>query len=253
MPPTALPAFNDNYIWVLHGASGATVVDPGCYDTVAEYLKGSGERLHCVLVTHHHPDHIGGLARLRQDWPQLQVYGPVDARIGEITQHVADGDCIQIDSDLALQVLATPGHTRSHIGYLADGWLYCGDTLISLGCGRLFEGSAAQMLASLDRLAQLPGSTQICCAHEYTLANARFAQAVDPDNQALLLRTAQAQEQRRRHLPTLPTTLASEITCNPFLRSGHPAIMASAGAWAGRPMRDRGDSFATLRSWKDVY
>ena len=181
MPLQALPAFTDNYIWTLADEAGrAIVVDPG---EAGPVLRAADDGLQpvAILLTHHHPDHIGGAGALLQRWPGLPVFAPVDDRIDLPCQRVVAGDTVAA-GDWQFGVLEIPGHTRSHIAFVGHGLVFCGDTLFSLGCGRMFEGTPAQMLASLDRLAALPASTRVCCGHEYTLANAAFARVVDPDN-----------------------------------------------------------------------
>lgn len=250
----AIPAFDDNYVWAIVAADGATVVvDPGSESAVRDFLAHDDRRLEAILITHHHPDHIGGLPALRQRYG-VPCYGPDDPRIEPIDVRVGDGDCIELAPlGLSLRVLAVPGHTRSHIAYTGHGWLFCGDTLFSLGCGRLFEGTAAQMLASLDRLAALPAQTQVCCAHEYTLANAAFALAVDPGNPALQSRVAAARAQRAAQQPSVPTTLESERDCNPFLRVDTAPVCAALTQHCGGAPSDRIEAFARLRQWKDEF
>ena len=250
---TALPAFEDNYIWALADDDGnAVIVDPG---DAAPVLAAS-ERGLCpagLLITHHHPDHAGGVAALRQRWPALPVFAPDDPRIPDATERVGEGDRFQLNG-WEFQVLSVPGHTLSHIAFHgAEGHLFCGDTLFSLGCGRLFEGTPSQMLASLEHLASLPGDTAVCCGHEYTLANAAFARAVDPANDALRRRTEEAQAMRSADRPTLPSTLALELATNPFLRVDATAIRKAVTARLGRQPVDRAEVFAELRRWKDGF
>lgn len=250
---TALTAFEDNYIWALVDDEGnAVIVDPG---DAAPVLAASGLGLWPagVLLTHHHPDHCGGVAALRERWPTLPVYAPEDARIPEATERVGEGSRFKLNN-WDFTVLAVPGHTLSHIAfYGAEGHLFCGDTLFSLGCGRLFEGTPTQMLGSLERLAALPGGTAVCCGHEYTLANAAFARAVDPANDALRRRTEEAQAMRNAGRPTLPSALATELATNPFLRVEAPAIHAAVATRLGREPADRVETFAELRRWKDGF
>lgn len=247
-----LPAFEDNYIWLLRDADGrALIVDPGDAAPVLAALA-DGPVPHAILLTHHHSDHIGGVTTLLQRWPGLPVIAPHDDRIVTASWRVGGGDAVAI-GPWHFDVLAIPGHTRSHVAFHGEGLLFCGDTLFSLGCGRLFEGTPAQMLASLRVLAGLPDETLICCGHEYTVANASFAMAVDPDNTALRERVAQARALREAGEPTLPSTLACERCCNPFLRSDVPAIHAAVSAHAGRVMDNDVDAFAELRRWKDGF
>lgn len=252
-----LPALADNYIWTLSADDGrAVIVDPGDAAPVLAAAE-TGLRPAAILLTHHHHDHIGGTAGLLARWPGLPVFAPEDERIDLPCTRVQDGDPAEIE-DWRFEVLAVPGHTVSHIAFFSDnvgghGVLFCGDTLFSLGCGRLFEGTPAQMLASLERLAALPATTKVCCGHEYTLANAAFAHVVDPDNPALRRRTEDATAMRQSGLPSLPSTLAEEIAANPFLRVDAAAIGDSVAARLGREPRDRVETFAELRRWKDGF
>jgi hydroxyacylglutathione hydrolase len=248
----ALPAFADNYIWLLQDDAGAAlVVDPGDAGPVLAAAE-DGLRIAGVLLTHHHHDHAGGVARLRERWPGLPVVAPEEPRIPFATQRAGEGDRVRID-DWAFDVLAIPGHTVSHIAFHGHGVLCCGDTLFSLGCGRLFEGTPAQMLASLDRLAGLPPATRVLCGHEYTIANAEFARTVDPDNEALRRRTEEASAMRAEGRPTLPTTIAAERAANPFLRIDDEAVAAAVAAHLGQTPADRIEAFAALRRWKDGF
>lgn len=248
--PIALPAFDDNYIWALRAPDGAlVVVDPG--DAGPVFALAGDDPVAAVLLTHHHADHVGGVATLRARWPDVRVHGPHDDRI-DATDRVADGDRIMV-GPWTFDVLSVPGHTRSHVAYHGHGLVFCGDTLFSLGCGRMFEGTPAGMLASLDRLAALPGETRVCCAHEYTLANAAFARVVEPGNPALAQRIAEAHDQREAGASTLPSTIAAERAANPFLRVDVPEVRKAAERRVGGALRARADVFATLRSWKDTF
>ena len=250
----ALPAFDDNYIWLLQDAGQVLVVDPGEAAPVLE-AASSGLRPDAVLLTHHHGDHVGGVPELLQRWPDLEVIAPVDERIAHATRRVGEGDAFEL-CGRAFEVLGVPGHTRSHIAFHAaadGGILFSGDTLFSLGCGRLFEGSPAQMHRSLSRLAALPGSTRVCCGHEYTLANAAFARAVEPGNAALARRTEEVHAMRTANRPTLPSSLADELACNPFLRCDQPQVIEAAARQAGQPPGGPVETFAALRAWKDGF
>lgn len=255
MPLTlhALPALSDNYIWLLADERGrALVVDPGEAGPVVEAAT-RGITPVALLLTHHHPDHIGGVAEIRERWP-VRCFAPEDQRIPDADERVGEGDRVEIpELGLGFDVMATPGHTLSHIVFHGHGHLFCGDTLFSLGCGRLFEGTPAQMLDSLDRIAALSGEYRVCCAHEYTLDNARFAKTVDPGNAALDDRIAEATRQRQRGQPTLPTRLAGERAANPFLNPERPAIRQRLAERGGSDVDDRLDAFARLRVWKDDF
>jgi hydroxyacylglutathione hydrolase len=250
-----LPAFADNYIWMLHDGRQALVVDPGDAQPVLEALQHLSVQLEAILVTHHHADHTGGVAALREA-TGAKVFGPAREVMPEPLTRLDGGDQLQA-LGLTFQVIDVPGHTAGHIAYYCanvDGapLLFCGDTLFSGGCGRLFEGSPAQMLASLDTLAALPDATRVCCTHEYTLSNLKFAAAVDPDNQALVRYTATAQGLRSRQQPTLPSTLLLERQINPFLRTRQTAIIQAAQSF-DRSARDEVSIFAALRQWKNEF
>lgn len=253
MQATPLAALTDNYIWTLAADDGRMlVVDPGEAGPVLA-AAADGRVPAAILLTHHHHDHVGGVPALLERWPGLPVYAPADERIAAATVRVADGDVIET-GPWRFQVIGVPGHTRSHIAFHGHGELFSGDTLFSLGCGRLFEGSPAQMLGSLDRLAALPPATRVCCGHEYTRSNAAFALAVEPDNRALRQRSEEVEHMRARGQATLPTTLAGELECNPFLRVDAPQVRAALATRVDPGQADdRVALFAALRAWKDGF
>lgn len=249
----ALPAFTDNYIWTLRHADQAIVVDPGDGAVVQHLLDTESLRLAAIVITHHHPDHTGGIALLRQRW-DVPVYGPrgEQDRIAGLTQVLDDGDHVDLFGE-RYAVIAVPGHTLGHIAYYGAGRLFCGDTLFSAGCGRLFEGTPQQMHASLARLAALPGDTQVYCTHEYTTANLAFAAAVEPGNADLQSRIAEVRDLRAADTPSLPSSIALERRHNPFLRGAVAAVRGAAEQHAGQPLRDEVAVFAALRKWKDSF
>ncbi len=251
----AIPAFVDNYLWLLHDGTNALVVDPGDAAPVQSVLQEHKLRLKQILVTHHHADHTGGIDALRKATGAV-VYGPASERIPKPYLPLVEGDKLNA-LGVDFKVLDVPGHTAGHIAYYApdvDGkpLLFCGDTLFSGGCGRLFEGTPAQMLASLDKLATLPGSTVVCCTHEYTLSNLRFALAVEPDNANLVAYNAHCQSLRSRRQPTLPTSIAQELLINPFLRTRRPALVSSARHFDAAAHDDT-SVFAAIRQWKNQF
>lgn len=219
----ALPVLSDNYAWVLRDSATGTVavVDPGEAEPVHAYLQAQGNRLDLILLTHHHNDHIGGAEALRQQYGARIVGALADQhRLPPLDIAVQEGDHVQVGESQG-RVLAVPGHTLGHISYYFSDppALFCGDTLFSLGCGRLFEGTPSQLFDSLHKLAALPSQTLVCCGHEYTLSNAAFALHATPDNAALHERVAEARQLRAKGLPTVPSTLGQELATNPFLRA----------------------------------
>jgi hydroxyacylglutathione hydrolase len=250
---TAIPAFADNYIWLVStGGDQCAVVDPGDAGPVEQVLKQTGLELSYILITHHHADHTGGMAELVSSHG-AQVYGPADSRISGLDRTLAENDTVSLPLlELEFRVLEVPGHTRSHIAFYGHGCLFCGDTLFSAGCGRLFEGTPEQMQVSLDKLAALPADTQVFCAHEYTLSNCDFARAVEPDNVQLLRRASEVEAARAIGRSTVPSQLGEELAVNPFLRSREPSVIAAAqkrnpGAEAGA------STLAEIRAWKDSF
>ena len=246
-------AFQDNYVWTLRHGSSAAVVDPGDAKPVLAYLNAEKLHLSAILNTHHHADHVGGNAELLEH-RKVPVYGPRDERIPTVTRRVGEGDRFTLEEfDIEFEVLEIPGHTRSHIAFYGGGMLFCGDTLFACGCGRLFEGTPAQMHASLAKLAKLPDTTRVYCGHEYTLANIRFAKAADASNPELAKWEQAASALRAKDEPTLPSTLARERLANPFLRCDQPAIIAAASQHAGKPLADAVSVLGALRDWKNKF
>lgn len=251
----ALPAFDDNYLWLLHNGQHALVVDPGDAAPVQAMLQTLNLQLKAILVTHHHADHVGGVAQLRDAWG-AQVYGPATERIPAPYTPLRQGDAPEV-LGLSWQVIDVPGHTAGHIAFFnpdvnGKPLLFCGDTLFSGGCGRLFEGTPSQMLDSLGKLAALPANTVVCCTHEYTLANLRFALAVEPGNADLQTYYSQCVESRALGQPTLPTSVANEQRINPFLRTRQAAVQAAARTFD--PAADSDVAvFAALRQWKNQF
>ena len=254
----AVPAFQNNYLWLVHDGVHAAVVDPGDAAPILAALAAHHLTLTAILLTHHHADHIGGVPALLRK-TAVPVFGPRGDGIAAVTVPLGEGDRIDVPGlDLALRVLDVPGHTLGHIAYLREtpqpAWLFCGDTLFAGGCGRLFEGTPAQMNDSLSRLAALPDDTLFYCAHEYTLANLAFAQAVEPGNPAIAARIAAESGKRARGLPTIPSTIALEKATNPFLRHAEPAIarhLVELGKLA--PDATPLACFAALREWKNTF
>jgi hydroxyacylglutathione hydrolase len=249
----AVPAFKDNYIWMLVDGGRAAAVDPGDDAPVEEFLARSGLTLSAVIATHHHADHVGGLPALVERW-KCPTFGPAREVAAELTRRLAEGERFEVPGiGIELEAIDIPGHTAGHIALTGAGLLFCGDTLFACGCGRLFEGTPPQMADSLGKLARLPGDTRIYCGHEYTLANIRFAEAVEPGNARLAARKARDEAKRARGEPTLPSTIGEELATNPFLRCAEREVVASAERHAGRALAGPVEVFAEIRAWKNAF
>lgn len=253
---TPLPAFRDNYIWLLTRGNEAAVVDPGDAEPVIHALEQQQQlRLTAILATHHHADHVGGLVTLKQRY-QATAYGPARESIAGLDHRLTAGAQFEVLAT-RFDVIDIPGHTAGHIAFFAAALkppaVFCGDTLFACGCGRLFEGTPEQMLASLDALAALPAATRVYCGHEYTVANIRFGLEVEPKNRELQTRAAMATAMRKRGEPTLPSTIGAELETNPFMRCDVPSVRAAASAMSPGAGFARVSTFAAIRSWKDGF
>jgi hydroxyacylglutathione hydrolase len=274
-----IPAYTDNYIWMLEHSNGeAVVVDPGDANPVLRVLQEKNLRLSAIIITHYHKDHVDGIDDILRHF-QLPVYGPHLSRIRQVTYPLVEGDIIQLFqtksfqtksfqtksfqtksfqiTPLTLKVIEVPGHTKEHIAYIGENQqqpiLFCGDTLFAAGCGRLFTGTAEQLCQSLNKLNELPENTAIYCTHEYTLANLRFANAVEPENNDIIARIKNEQCKRERGQPTLPTHLALERKTNPFLRYLEPNVSLSINQFWHNQWTEPQKLFAALRRWKDNF
>jgi hydroxyacylglutathione hydrolase len=249
----AVAAFKDNYIWIVEDGRHAVAVDPGDARPVHAFLEKNGLALTAVLATHHHADHVGGLPELAQRW-KCPTFGPAREVAAHLDHRFSEGERFTVPGiGIELAVLDIPAHTAGHIALYNTEMLFCGDTLFACGCGRLFEGTPEQMVDSLAKLARLPGSTRVYCGHEYTLANIKFAQAVEPGNAALAERAKREAAKRDKGLPTLPSTVADELATNPFLRCAEPEVIASAERHAGRRLAGPIEVFAEIRAWKNSF
>jgi len=256
MKPLALVplcAFTDNYIWTLHNDTEAVVVDPGQSAPVIEYLQAKRLKLSTILLTHHHADHIGGVDDLIKQYSPV-IYAPHESRIPQATHRVSAGQVVNLPQfAINLTVMEVPAHTRSHIAYYDGERLFCGDTLFAGGCGRLFEGTAQNMFDALSQFATLPEATLVCCAHEYTLANLRFARAAESDNPRIVEWETEAQKRREHNQPTLPTTIGLEKATNPFMRCHLPTVARSAADFSAQPLLDPVSVLGALREWKNQF
>lgn len=251
-----LRAFKDNYIWALHSPehSALAVIDPGDPAPVLSYLDENNLTLSVILITHHHHDHTGGVLALCERFPEVNVYGPGNEEIKNITTTVKEGDLISLyEGSPRFKIMEIPGHTKGHIAYYNNNMIFCGDTLFSCGCGRLFEGTATQLYTSLQKINQLNGNTLIYCAHEYTLANLKFAQLVDPNNPAIQQRIQIVSTLHARGQPSLPVTLHVERETNPFLRCNIPTIKKATENHFQTSLTTPLAVFAALRQWKDQF
>ena len=250
----AIPAFTDNYIWAVVEKDQFVVVDPGDSLVVKEFAEKNNLQLRAILITHWHPDHTGGIIELVKD-KSISVYGPKGGHIDGITDELKEGDSIRI-FDNEFSIFETPGHTLDHISYFSNQnkpILFCGDTLFSGGCGRLFEGTPDQMFHSLNKFSSLPGNTKVFCTHEYTLSNLKFALEVEPKNEDLINYYDQVVEKRDRNEYTLPSTIEKELNINPFLRSSIEEVRKSAEIYSSKANLDDVGVLAVIRSWKDNF
>jgi hydroxyacylglutathione hydrolase len=248
-----IPAFRDNYIWLLRRAGHAVVVDPGDAAPVLAVLAKLRLKLEAILVTHHHDDHIGGVTALARSFP-APVYAPRKGQYSFPHHAVSEGDFVALESlGIHLQVMETPGHTLDHVVYYGANSLFCGDTLFSCGCGRLFEGSCEQLYGSLQRLAALPPNTQVFCAHEYTAENIRFALELDPENTNLAQRKHEVERCLADGRPSLPSNMAQECATNPFLRCDSPAIQSAAMAMTSLEDNQPASVFCAIRKLKNSF
>ncbi|SFK66431.1 hydroxyacylglutathione hydrolase [Methylophaga sulfidovorans] len=250
-----IPAFEDNYIWLIQaqGTNKVIVVDPGDAMPVLNTLRSKDLDLIGIFITHHHADHTAGIVELTKDLT-IPVYGPANENINGVTHPLSGRDTVKVDPAFPeFTVLNTPGHTPGHISYLAEGKLFCGDTLFAAGCGRLLGGSAEQLHSSLKLLATLPATTEIYCAHEYTLANLRFAKAVEPENALLKQRFEQTEKARQQQQATVPSLMEDELATNPFLRCELDSIKKATETFSGRPLSNSQAVFTALRAWKDQF
>ena len=253
---TPLPAFDDNYIWVIESPndSSIAVIDPGDAEVVEHYLTQSNKTLAAILITHHHRDHTGGVEPLKNRY-SIPIYGPNESKFPGVTHPQSDGDSIELFGK-SVSIKAVPAHTLDHIAYLVKGdcpQLFCGDTLFLAGCGRLFEGSADQMQQAMDYFSSLPDNTEVYCTHEYSLANLAFAKAADPSNKEIDQAIAQCEQLRTDNLPTLPSSIGQERLINPYMRTRETALIQSASQFANQTLSAGVETLAALREWKNSF
>lgn len=249
-----IKALSDNYIWCLHNDQYCVVVDPGEAEPVLAYCKALNLRLCGILITHHHWDHTNGLPELVETFTNIPIFGPTNPEIKHVSHRLTQGDKIHLaELDIKLKIMEVPGHTLDHIAFYNEDMLFCGDTLFSAGCGRLFEGTPSQMLASLTSLGSLSSQTKVYCTHEYTLSNIKFALTVEPMNQTLLQYEIWAKQQIKEGRATLPSAISNELAINPFLRCNSPEVISKVEAnWQTR-YTSKDQVFAALRRWKDQF
>ncbi len=248
----AIPALQDNYIWgLINAKKEAIIIDPGDAKPVVDFLNQHQCQLKAILITHHHWDHTSGISTLF--YSNLPVYGPANEVIPHKTVFLQESDVVQVSGFPPFFVMDIPGHTLGHIAYYSQGILFCGDTLFAAGCGRLFEGTAFQLYTSLQKLADLPGDTKIYCAHEYTMQNLRFAQAVEPGNSQILRRLHSVTRLREENVPSLPSLLQEEKETNPFLRCDSLELIAKVEKYANQRLENSVDVFTWLRKWKNAF
>ena len=249
-----IPALSDNYIFIAARDGDAVVVDPGEAAPVLAHLESQGLSPSAILITHHHGDHIDGLAELKSRFPDAEVFGPAGESIPGVHRQLREGESVPLfGGDWQMKVIDTPGHTSGHISFFGEDILFCGDALFACGCGRMFEGTPEQMSESLAKLAALPGATRFFCGHEYTLGNISFAREVEPQNADIIALENNAKEKRAQNIPTIPSTIADELATNPFIRTNESAVIKSASHFAGRELSSRAEVFAALRKWKDDF